>query len=271
MKKLLSILLAALMALAVTACGNEPADVPAEKTDFETIAESGKLKIGFTYYEPMNYIDTDGNFVGFETEFAAAVAGKLGLEPEFVEIEWAAKLMDLKSRNIDCIWNGMTVTDEVTSAADVSASYLKNFQVVVIRADKLDTYKTTADLADKTVEAEAGSAGEAAIAAEENLSKANYVSVTKQTDALPEVLTGACDAAVLDYVLANALVGKGDFKDLAVIPDLQLSVEEYAAAFRKDSDLTAKVNEAMDAMIQDGSLAALAEKYGLSAQLIANQ
>ena len=285
MKKILALLLAAMMTLSLAACGSDTGSTdedsgdtagqdtaePSADADFAYIQGNGSMKIGFTYFEPMNYMDDNGEFVGFETEFATAVCEKLGVEPEFVEINWDSKVMELESKNIDCIWNGMTITPELEEALTISDPYIKNYQVVVIRADNADTYTTTADLVGKTVEAEAGSAGETAISEDENLSQATYVSVTKQTDALLEVKTGAADAAVMDFVLANAMVGQGDYADLAVIPDLQLSVEEYGIGFRKDSTAAEKVNAAIQALIDDGTLNTLAEKYGLAELLLANQ
>lgn len=285
MKKILALLLAAMMTLFLAACGSDTGSTdedsgdtagqdtaePSADDDFAYIQGNGSMKIGFTYFEPMNYMDDNGEFVGFETEFATAVCEKLGVEPEFVEINWDSKVMELESKNIDCIWNGMTITPELEEALTISDPYIKNYQVVVIRADNADTYTTTADLVGKTVEAEAGSAGETAISEDENLSQATYVSVTKQTDALLEVKTGAADAAVMDFVLANAMVGQGDYADLAVIPDLQLSVEEYGIGFRKDSTAAEKVNAAIQALIDDGTLNTLAEKYGLAELLLANQ
>ena len=258
------------MRILVDTAGQDTAE-PSADDDFAYIQGNGSMKIGFTYFEPMNYMDDNGEFVGFETEFATAVCEKLGVEPEFVEINWDSKVMELESKNIDCIWNGMTITPELEEALTISDPYIKNYQVVVIRADNADTYTTTADLVGKTVEAEAGSAGETAISEDENLSQATYVSVTKQTDALLEVKTGAADAAVMDFVLANAMVGQGDYADLTVIPDLQLSVEEYGIGFRKDSTAAEKVNAAIQALIDDGTLNTLAEKYGLAELLLANQ
>ena len=201
MKKILALLLAAMMTLSLAACGSDTGSTdedsgdtagqdtaePSADDDFAYIQGNGSMKIGFTYFEPMNYMDDNGEFVGFETEFATAVCEKLGVEPEFVEINWDSKVMELESKNIDCIWNGMTITPELEEALTISDPYIKNYQVVVIRADNADTYTTTADLVGKTVEAEAGSAGETAISEDENLSQATYVSVTKQTDALLEV------------------------------------------------------------------------------------
>lgn len=271
LKRLAAIALAAAMTLSLTACGPTGGD---KADDWDAIEKSGKLKIGFTYFAPMNYLDDGGTFVGFETEFATAVCGKLGLTPEFVEINWDAKVMDLESAKIDCIWNGMTIAPTLTEAMTISAPYIKNYQVLVIRTADADKYKTTADLAGAKLEAEAGSAGEATIqgdSADENLAKATYTSVTKQTDALLEVKAGKADAAVMDFVLANAMAGQGDYDDLMVIPDLQLSVEEYGVGFRKGSAAAEKMNKAMEELIADGTLGTLAEKYGLAELLLANQ
>lgn len=269
-KKLAALALAATMALSLSACTGKTGGAAGD-SDWAYIEKKGSLKIGFTYFEPMNYLDNNGDFVGFETEFAKAVCEKLGLTDDFVEISWDAKVMELESKKIDCIWNGMTITPELSEALTISDPYIKNYQVVVIRTADVDKYKTTADLAAAKVEAEAGSAGEAAVQSEENLSKAAYTPVTKQTDALLELKSGRTDAAVMDFVLANALAGQGDYSDLMVLPDVQLSVEEYGVGLRKGSDVAAKVNEAMSALIEDGTLGALAEKYGLADLLLANQ
>ncbi len=300
MKKFVSILLAALFVLAFAACGNNGAQdqssqsgsnasasdvssgsqqgdnssVDAADSDWAKIESNGTMKIGITYFEPMNYFDDNGELTGFETEFATAVCEKLGVTPEFVEINWDSTIMELQAKTIDCIWNGMTITPELQEALTISDPYIKNYQVVVIRSDNADVYTSTADLVGKTVEAEAGSAGEAAIigeGADESLKQAEYISAAKQTDTLLEVKTGAADAAVLDFVLAGAMVGQGDYSDLMIIPDLQLSVEEYGVGFRKDSDAAEKVNEAMQALIEDGTLNTLAEKYDLAELLLANQ
>ena len=300
MKKTLSLVLALAMCLSLAACGNNGAQdqssqsgsnasasdvssgsqqgdnssVDAADSDWAKIESNGTMKIGITYFEPMNYVDDNGELTGFETEFATAVCEKLGVTPEFVEINWDSKIMELQAQTIDCIWNGMTITPELQEALTISDPYIKNYQVVVIRSDNADVYTSTADLVGKTVEAEAGSAGEAAIigeGADESLKQAEYISAAKQTDTLLEVKTGAADAAVLDFVLAGAMVGQGDYSDLMIIPDLQLSVEEYGVGFRKDSDAAEKVNEAMQALIEDGPLNTLAGKYDLAELLLANQ
>ena len=177
-------------------------------SDLEYIKEKGKMTIGYTVYAPMNYTDDEGNFVGFDTEFAEAVCAKLGVEPDFVEINWDTKEIELEAKTIDCIWNGFTMTEEREENLDFSVPYILNKQVVVIRKADSAKYTDTASLADARLVAEVASAGETAIADDEELSKATYTAVTKQTDALLEVKSNTADAAVLDYTLANAMVGK---------------------------------------------------------------
>ena len=255
--------------------GGASAEAGEKAASGETKAAGDTFTVGFDQdFPPMGFVGDDGEYTGFDLELAAEVADRLGLTFVPQPIAWDAKNMELESGNIDCIWNGMTITPELQEALTISDPYIKNYQVVVIRSDNADVYTSTADLVGKTVEAEAGSAGEAAIigeGADESLKQAEYISAAKQTDTLLEVKTGAADAAVLDFVLAGAMVGQGDYSDLMIIPDLQLSVEEYGVGFRKDSDAAEKVNEAMQALIEDGTLNTLAEKYDLAELLLANQ
>lgn len=188
-----------------------PIDAPEAKlnaeSDLEYIKNKGNMVIGYTVYAPMNYTNDSGEFVGFDTEFAKAVCEKLGVEPKFVEINWDTKEVELEAKKIDCIWNGFTITEEREENLDFSIPYILNKQVVVIRKADVEKYKDTASLANAKLVAETSSAGESAIKDDENLSKANYTAVAKQTDALLEVKSKAADAAVLDYTLANSMVG----------------------------------------------------------------
>lgn len=271
-KKWTALLLALTLSLGLVACSGgttaatptpSPSATPAED-DLSYVLNKGEMVIGYTVYEPMNYMDENGKLTGFDTEFAEAVCAKLGVKPKFVEINWDTKVVELDAKSIDCIWNGMTITDDLKNNIAISDPYVVNMQVVVIRSDKADTYTDTASLAGANLVAEAGSAGEAVIASDPNLSKANYVAVSKQTDALMEVKAGTSDAAVLDWTLAKSMVGEGtDYADLQMINGVELSREEYGIGFRKDSTLCAKVNEIMAGMVADGSLAALADKYNL--------
>ena len=248
------------VASSAAASGSAAASQTGE-SDLDYIKGKGKLVIGYTVYEPMNYTDADGNFTGFDTELATAVCEQLGVEPEFVEINWDTKIVELDAKSIDCIWNGMTLTDDIMANTATTKAYAKNAQVVVVK-DGTD-YTSTADLADKTVVAEAGSAGEAAIQGDENLSKADYVSKSVQTDCLMEVAAGTADAAVLDLTLANAMIGAGtDYASLKIVDEL--NAEEYGVAFRKGSDAAAAVDDAFDALTADGTMQALADKYDLA-------
>ena len=275
MKRIVSAFLAGAMALSLAACGGAAStstvassaasgSAAASETaasDLDYIKEKGKLVIGYTVYEPMNYTDADGSFTGFDTELATAVCEKLGVEPEFVEINWDTKVVELDAKSIDCIWNGMTLTDDIMANTATTKAYAKNAQVVVVK-DGTD-YASTADLVGKTVVAEAGSAGEAAIEGDENLAQADYVSKSVQTDCLMEVAAGTADAAVLDLTLANAMIGEGtDYASLAIVDEL--NAEEYGVAFRKGSDAAAAVDAAFDELKADGTMQALAEKYDLA-------
>ena len=277
MKRLVSAFLAGAMALSLAACGGAAststvassaasgsAAASAAETaasDLDYIKEKGKMVIGYTVYEPMNYTDADGNFTGFDTELATAVCEKLGVEPEFVEINWDTKVVELDAKSIDCIWNGMTLTDDIMANTATTKAYAKNAQVVVVK-DSTD-YSSTADLVGKTVVAEAGSAGEAAIEGDENLAQADYVSKSVQTDCLMEVAAGTADAAVLDLTLANAMIGEGtDYASLKIVDEL--NAEEYGVAFRKGSDAAAAVDAVFDELKTDGTMQALADKYDLA-------
>lgn len=253
----------ALSASLLTACGGS-ADT---NTDSDTSTASGTLKIGYTVYQPMNYTDESGTFTGFDTEFAEAVCDKLGVEPEFIEINWDTKIVELDAKSIDCIWNGMTITDDLRESIQISDPYVMNKQVVVIRSEDAAQYVDAASLADASLVAEAGSAGQSVVEdPESGLNADNLTTVTKQTDALLEVASGASDAAVLDWTLAKNMIGEGtDFSDLMMIDGLDLAEEEYGIGFRKDdTELCNQVNEIMKELVADGTLPALADKYGLS-------
>lgn len=289
-KKLWALLLALVMMLSLAACGGKdsdetqapeaPADsAPADsgdtgdagdagdaESDLAYVRGNGKLVVGYTVYEPMNYTDADGNFTGFDTELARAVCERLGVEPEFQEIIWETKEVELAGKSIDCIWNGMTLDAEREANMNCTVPYVKNAQVVVIKSGT--EYTDTSSLAGKTVVAEVGSAGEAQIIGGEDsepdagLAQADYVGKSVQTDCLMEVKAGTADAAVLDMTLANAMTGEGtDYADLEIVDEL--AVENYGVAFRKGSDVRDAVNEIFAEMVADGSLKALADQYNL--------
>lgn len=235
----------------------------AAESDWDYISGKGELVIGVTQYEPMNYLDTDGTtWIGFDTEMAEAVCAKLGLTAVFQEIEWDNKVLELEAKNIDCIWNGMTVTDELAQSIDFSISYSENVQVCVINASNADTYTSidTINVSGVAVGAEAGSAGEAAV--QDNFPNASLTSLNVQRDCLLELKSGTLDVGVMDRTLAVSTTGEGtDFADLMVVDGLELTHEEFAVGLRKGSDFTEKLNEALQELAADGTVAALAEKY----------
>ena len=266
MKKLLAIMLVLVLALSFAACGGDKAGNT--DSDLAYITNNGKMVIGYTVYAPMNYTDDNGEFVGFDTDYAKAVCEKMGVEPEFIEINWDTKETELNAKNIDCIWNGFTITEERKENIEFTNPYIVNKQVVVIKAADAEKYTDTASLAEANLVAEIESAGEGAIADDENLAKANYVAVAKQTDGLLEVKSGTAVAVVLDYTLASAMVGEGtDYADLMIIDGLDLCVEEYGIGFRKGSDAAAKVNEITQELLADGTMDEIAAKYEMSAIL----
>ena len=256
MKKMFALILAVLlMAACFAGCGGSKED-----SDLAYVKDKGTLIVGITDYAPMDYKDENGEWTGFDAEFARLVGEKLGVEVEFIEINWGNKFFELETKNIDCIWNGMTITEEVNLNTNCSDAYVVNAQVVVMPADKVDAYPDTDSLADVLFAVEKSSAGEAALT---DLGITGYTAVEDQAGALMEVAAGTADACVIDITMANAMTGEGtSYASLAA--GIALTSEEYGIGFRKDSDLTAEVNKIMDELMADGTLTALAEKYSLT-------
>lgn len=231
--------------------------------DYAKVREKGKLVVGITDFEPMDYKDEAGNWIGFDADMATEFAHSLDVEVEFVEIDWDNKVLELNSGAIDCVWNGMTLTDEVKSAMDCSKAYCNNAQVVIVPADKADQYQTVESLKDLNFAVEAGSAG----AAEAESNGLKYTEVQNQAAALMEVKGGTSDAAIIDSLMAAAMVGEGtSYEDLTYT--IGLNSEEYGVGFRKGSDLVPLLNKYFQVASTDGTLMNLAEKYGVQAAVI---
>ncbi len=258
MKKLLALLMVLVMAFALCACGEE-AVVDQGETAIAEIAD-GKLTIGYTIYEPMNYFDGE-EFTGFDTELSKAVCEKLGVTADFVEINWDTKFVTLDAGQIDCIWNGMTISEEVKTNCSVSVPYVKNAQVVVMKKDVIENYADAESLKGLKFAAEAGSAGETAIK-DAGLDE-NYAPVAAQTDALIAVMGGQADACVIDITMAKSMTAEGTSYD-SLGYSIELTKEEYGIGFKIDSALTALVDNALSELKADGTLDALAEKYELN-------
>lgn len=259
MKKLIAMLLTSTMVLSMTA-----SVYAEEESDKAYVLDKGTLVVGITDFAPMDYKEEGSeDWVGFDADMAAAFAESLGVEVEFVEIDWDNKILELDGKTIDCVWNGMTLTDEVTSSMECSNAYCNNAQVVVVPEDKADQYQDVDSLADLNFAVEAGSAGEAEISA----LGLNYTAVKAQSDALMEVSAGTSDAAVIDLLMAAAMIGEGTGYE-SLTHTVELNSEEYGVGFRKGSDLAEALNEFFAASYEDGSMLECAEKYGVQDAVI---
>lgn len=283
MKKMISAVMAGAMAVSMIACGGAASSAPiassasaassavssaaasseATGSDMEYVKNKGKLVVGITDFEPMDYKSDSGEWIGFDADLAKAFAQSLGVEADFVEIDWDNKLLELNGKSIDCVWNGMTLIDEVTSSMECSNAYCNNAQVVVLPVDMAEKYQTVESLSDLNFAVESGSAGEAA-AKELGL---NFTPVSNQASALMEVAAGTSGAAIIDSLMAGAMVGEGTSYDKLTYT-LPLSDEKYGVGFRKGSDLAAALNDFFAASKEDGSMQTLAETYGVQAALV---
>ncbi len=293
MKKVISLLMVFAMALAMVACGSTTANTgdgdeqnsggasgnsgdaggaasdsgdsgdAAAESDLAYVKEKGTLIVGMTDFAPMDYKDESGEWIGFDADMAKAFAESLGVEVEFLEINWDNKLMELDTKGIDVIWNGMTITDEVTNGASVSEPYCNNGQVVVVPADVAEDYQTVESLSGLSFAVENGSAG----AEQLDLLGLSYTAKTTQADALLEVASGASDACVIDLLMAGAMIGEGtSYPELTYT--VQLNSEEYGVAFRQGSDLTEAFNTFWKEAYDAGTVMEVATTYGVQESVI---
>lgn len=268
MKRIIALVMAVLMmATLFVGCNKETVKKEVE-SDLTKVKNAGVLKIGYTEYAPMNYFDDNNKLVGFDTEYAELVCAELGVKPEFILINWDTKEVDLNSGKIDCIWNGFTITDEREENLDFTTPYLKNRQVAVVRKDDAAKYADFEALKTAKLTAEKGSAGESVVLETEDFANASYVESDLQTSAIMAVKAMTADACIVDYTVAMAMAGNGDYADLVMIEDYYLVDEDYGIGFRTGSDIVAEVNKITDTFKSNGTLAALAQKYGLENNLI---
>ena len=273
MKKLIALILAVMM---VSLCACMAA---AEESDWEYIQGKGKVVVGMTLFAPMNYYEGE-DFIGFDTELTKAVFEKLGVEVEFKEINWDSKEIELNSKNIDCIWNGMCITETRKETMSMTNAYLYNTQAIVAKTDRIDALLANG-MKGVYVVAEQGSTGEGKltgdiaddetveVSAKEFFAEANYTAVDSMAKALMEVKAGTADLALVDSVCALAMVGEGtDYADMTVNLDNNFGLQEYGIAFRKGSDVTEMVNQAIIELTKDGTIAEIAARYGLTDALV---
>lgn len=273
-KRLLSGMLAGLMALSMVACGSSADTVASDsatadttdtatESDVDYIKNKGTLIVGITDFAPMDYKDDNGEWIGYDADLAKEVASSLGVDVEFVEIDWDNKILELQNKSIDVVWNGMTLTPEVTNAMECTKPYLNNAQVVVVSNDKAAEITSVDAAADLSFAVESGSAGEAA--AEEN--GFNYVAVKTQADAVMEVSAGTSDACIIDLLMAGAMVGEGtSYENLT--HTVELTTEEYGIGCRKGSDLAAYINDELKALYDAGTMEEIANKYGVQDAIV---
>ena len=253
MKRIVAMLVALMLCLSLFCLAEADSDLA-------YVQANGKLVVGITDFAPMDYVGDNGDWIGFDADLARSFAESLGVKAEFTVIDWDNKTLELDAGNIDCIWNGMTLTDGVKAAMETSKPYCGNAQVVVAPQDKASGL----DYSALTFAVEAGSAAEE-LAQEKGW---KTVSMQSQGDALLEVASGASDACIIDQLMAGAMIGEGtSYPDLVLVEGL--NAEEYGVGFRKGSDLAAKLDSFLDAKYKDGTLAEIAALYGIDAKLIA--
>lgn len=270
MKKFLSVILAVLMTVSLVgifAGCSKDAETSAD-SDIAYVQNKGTLVIGITIFEPMDYYE-NGELTGFEVEFGKAVCEKLGVEPQFQEISWEAKESELNAKNIDCIWNGLTIDEDRLASMSISDPYMNNKQILIVKEENAEKYSTAGSLKDAVVVAEKESAGEEVATSDAFFEGANYTAVDTMSKAIMEVKAGTAEAAVIDYVTGIGSIGEGtDYADIVMVESASFADEQYGIAFRKGSDITAEVNKAIDELIADGTLQKIADKYKLGEQLI---
>ena len=242
----------------------------AADSDLEYVKSQGKLVVGITDFAPMDYKeDGSDEWIGFDADMAKAFAESIGVEAEFLEINWNNKVMELDGKGVDAVWNGMTLTDEVKTSMNCSSPYATNAQVVVVPSDKADVAKDLDGVKELSFAVEAGSAGAAAADA----LGLTATEVQSQADALMEVAAGTSDACVIDLLMAGAMIGEGtSYPNLTYTVNLNEANgeedENYVVGFRKGSDLTEAFNNFYKGAYKDGIVLSFAQKYGVQEAIV---
>ena len=225
--------------------------------------DKGTLIVGVTEFEPIDYQNADGEWIGFDADMARAFADTLGVEAVFQIVDWDNKVFELNGKTIDVVWNGMTLTEEVLNSMECSNPYLQNAQVVVVKADAAENYQSVESLADLSFAVESGSAGQEQAAA----NGFTYTEVADQATALLEVSSGTTDAAIVDYLMALAMTGEGtSYAELA--HTVGLNSEEYGVGFRKGSDIAAELNNFFQIAYNNGIMQSVGETYDIAGAVL---
>lgn len=266
-KRLLALVCGVLIAAcAFAGCGGktDAGGNTSAEDDLSYVKNKGSLIVGITSFEPMDYQKEEGDeWYGFDADMAKAFAKSLGVDVKFQLIKWESKLNELNDKNIDVVWNGMTLTDEVTSAMECTKPYCGNAQVIVVKSADKDKYTDKNSIKGKSVAVEKGSAGKTA--AEE--AGATCVELQDQATALMDVKGGNSDAAVIDSLMAGAMIGEGtSYPDL--VATANLTEEFYGVGFRKGSNLAAELDKFFDAAYADGSMLECAKTYGVQLAIV---
>jgi len=239
--------------------GQEPAaNNEAEGTEEFKIE---KLVVGLDdTFAPMGFRDEKGEIVGFDIDLAKEVAARLGAEVVFQPIDWDSKEMELESGNIDCIWNGMTITEERKANMEMSDPYIANNQVILI--DPASGIKSKADLAGKEIGVQKGSSALEAVNSDELKDMVSLVSeYPSNVDAFNDLKIGRIAAVVADEIMARYYLTTDAYKDLELL-DESLAAEEYGIGFKKgNTQLRDAVQKALDEMIADGTAGQISTKW----------
>lgn len=241
-----------------------------QTSDMQYVKDKGTLVVGITYFAPMDYKEEGSDeWIGFDADMAKAFAESLGVNVEFQEITWDYKVEELNSKAIDCVWNGMTLSDDVMAAMGTSVPYCTNYQTLIYPADKAADFEGLTSLEGLNIAVESGSAGEDAALA----LGATTVPVQAQSNALMEVSAGTSDAAVIDVLMAAEMTGEGtSYADLVYSLNLNdaqgLESEEYGVGFRQGSDLVDAFNTFWAEKVADGTVLETATTYGLQDAVI---
>ena len=256
-KRIIAIIMMLTMLMSLVACADEAETAP--ESDLEYIREKGTLVVGVTDFAPMDYRDENGEWIGFDADMAAAFADSIGVELRLVEIDWDNREISLDSKVVDCLWNGMTITDEAIFAMSCSNAYCRNSQIVVVTNDNADLYNSMDAVRKLTFAVEAGSAAED-VAVDGDY---DYIPVATQADALKAVAKGQVDAAIVDSMMAIATVGDGtEYENLTCT--VELSCEQYGVGVRKNSDLRDAINEFLIESYSDGTMIECADRYDIT-------